>query len=125
MRGVWRNAGASKSARSLAMARISKDQNVVTLISVFTVAPDRQQELVDLLVEATEKVMSKQPGYVSANIHKGLDGTTVANYAQWRSREAFEAIFRNPEATAHMEKIAGLAKFEAHVYEVAYTDEAP
>ncbi len=48
-------------------------------------APEQQQRLVDLLVEATEAVMKYQPGYVSANIHKSLDGTRVTNYAQWRS----------------------------------------
>lgn len=48
-----------------------------------------------VLVEATEGVMSKQAGYVSANIHSGLDGPTVANYAQWRSREHFEAMLRH------------------------------
>jgi hypothetical protein len=30
--------------------------------------------------------MSRRPGYVSANIHRSLDGTTVADYAQWQSR---------------------------------------
>ena len=35
------------------MTRISQDQDVVTLINVFTVAPEDQQRLVDLLVEAT------------------------------------------------------------------------
>jgi hypothetical protein len=37
--------------------------------------PEDQQRLVDLLVEATEQVMSKQPGYLAANLHHSLDGT--------------------------------------------------
>src|SRR5215216_2179738 len=73
------------------MPMIAKNNNVVTLINVFTVRPEQQQRLVDVLVEATEAVMKYQPCYVSANIHKSLDGTRVTNYAQWRSREAFEA----------------------------------
>ena len=67
------------------MTKIAVDNNVVTLINVFTVRPEQQQLLVDLLVEATEAVMKYQPGFVSANIHKSLDGTRVTNYAQWRS----------------------------------------
>ncbi len=55
---------------------------LVTLINVLTVAPERQQELVDVLVKATQGVMSKQPGYLSANIHKSVDCTRVTNYAQ-------------------------------------------
>jgi len=42
----------------------------------------------------------------------------VANYAQWRSREDFEAMLKNPEATTHMKPIMEIAKFYAHLYEV-------
>jgi heme-degrading monooxygenase HmoA len=71
------------------MATIAKHNDVVTLINVFTVAPHEQQRLVEVLVDATQSVMRKQPGFVSANIHRSLDGRRVTNYAQWRSREAF------------------------------------
>jgi quinol monooxygenase YgiN len=104
---------------------IDKDNNVVTLINVFTVRPEQQQRLVDLLVEATEAVMKYQPGYVSANIHKSLDGTRVTNYAQWRSREAFEAMLKDSEANAYMQEAARIAeRFEPHLYEVSFVDEA-
>ena len=106
------------------MTKIAEDNNVVTLINVFTVRPEQQQRLVELLVEATEAVMKYQPGYVSANIHKSLDGTQVTNYAQWRSREAFETMLENPEAKVHMTEAAKIAeKFEPHLYEVAFVDE--
>ncbi len=104
------------------MTRISRDQDVVTLINVFTLAPEAQQRLVDLLVEATEEVVRKQPGYVSANIHRSLDGTRVTSYAQWRSRENFEAIFRNPDVMVHVREAEKLAMaYEPHLYEVAFT----
>lgn len=98
---------------------ISKDQSVVTLINTFTVAPERQEELVQLLIEATEKVMKHLPGFVSANIHRGLDLRHVANYAQWRSQEDFNAMLRNPEAQAHMRPIAEMAQFDPVLYVVA------
>jgi quinol monooxygenase YgiN len=106
------------------MTTITKANDVVTLINVFTVEPEQQQRLVELLVTATETVMNKQPGFVSANIHKSLDGTRVANYAQWRSREDFEAMLANPAAAAHMREIAKIASFDAHLYEVAFIDHA-
>ena len=106
------------------MVTIAKDNDVVTLINVFTVAPEDQQRLVDVLVEATQAVMRKQPGFVSANIHKSLDGTRVANYAQWRSKEAFEAMLRDREAAEHMGEAARIAeRFEPHLYEVSFVDE--
>lgn len=103
------------------MANISESQDVVTLINVFTVAPENQQRLVDLLVEATESVICKQPGYVSANIHKSLDGTKVTNYAQWRSVEDFQRMFGDEEVRAHMNEAEGLAAIEPQLYEVSYT----
>lgn len=108
------------------MTTISKNKDVVTLINVFTVQPRYQQRLVDVLVEATETVMKKQPGYVSANIHKSLDGTRVTNYAQWKSQEAFQAMLKNQEAAVHMAEAARIAeKFEPTLYEVSFVDEAP
>ena len=107
------------------MTRISQRNEVVTLINVFTVAPENQQRLLDVLVEATESVMNKLPGFVSANLHKSLDGTKVTNYAQWRRREDFEAMLEDPEAAVHMREAAEIAeKFEPHLYEVSFVDEA-
>jgi antibiotic biosynthesis monooxygenase (ABM) superfamily enzyme len=108
------------------VTRISQRDDVVTLINVFTVAPEDQQRLLDLLVEATESVMNKLPGFVSANLHRSLDGTKVANYAQWRNREDFEAMLEDPEAAMHMREAAEIAeKFEPHLYEVSFVEEAP
>jgi quinol monooxygenase YgiN len=107
------------------MTQISQTNDVVTLINVFTVEPENQQRLLDLLVEATESVMNKLPGFVSANLHKSFDGTRVINYAQWRSREAFQEMLDNPEAGAHMKEVEKVAeKFEPHLYEVSFIDEA-
>jgi quinol monooxygenase YgiN len=103
---------------------IAKQNNVITLINVFTVAPENQQQFLDLLVRATREVMAKQPGFVSANFHKSMDGTRVVNYAQWASKEAFEAMMRHPEARPHMEAAARLATYDAHLYEVWSTHES-
>jgi quinol monooxygenase YgiN len=102
--------------------RIAKDQPLVTLINVFTVEPANQQKLVAVLIEATEQVMSKLPGFVSANIHRSLDGTRVTNYAQWRSQAHLEAIYANPSVAPHMRKCTELATYDAHVYEVVHVD---
>ena len=108
------------------MATIATDQDVVTLVNVFTVSPERQERLTDLLVEATKTVMNRLPGYVSANIHRSLDGTRVVNYAQWRRVEDFEAMLRDPTAQEHMQSALKLAaSVEPHLYEVVFADQAP
>jgi quinol monooxygenase YgiN len=98
---------------------IEKNSGVLTLINVFTVDPEKQSQLVDLLIEATEKTMRHQTGFVSANIHRSLDGKRVVNYAQWRSKSDFEAMQKNPEAGPHMKAAAALAKFDPILCEVA------
>lgn len=101
------------------MTTIDVVRPVVTLINVFTVPPERQQELIALLMRATEDVMRERPGFVSANIHRGLDGTKVANYAQWRTRADFEAMLKDPACQEHMAAVAAFAEFEPALYEVA------
>jgi quinol monooxygenase YgiN len=103
------------------MAAILKDKKVVTLINVFTVERANQQKVLDLLVNATEKTMKNLPGFVSASIHKSLDGVRVVNYAQWRSQADFEAMTKNPEAQAHMKPLMETANSDFHLYEVTET----
>ena len=57
------------------MVHISTKSSVVTLINVFTVDPTNQQRLVDLLTRATEVSVRHAPGFVSASLHRSLDGT--------------------------------------------------
>src|ERR1700704_1717990 len=97
---------------------------ILTLINVFSVAPDQQRELANLLIEATEHTMRHLPGFISANIHTSLDGRHVVNYAQWRSRDAFEAMLRNPDARPHMTRAAALASFDPILCEVTHVDHA-
>ena len=100
------------------MVSIASGNEVVTLINIFTVSPENQQKLVDMLIEATQKTMRHLPGFVSASIHKSADGTRVANYAQWRKAEDFEAMLRDPRATEHMKPIREIATYDANLYEV-------
>jgi heme-degrading monooxygenase HmoA len=99
--------------------QIAKGASPVTLINVFAVKPEQQDQLVRMLNEATQTTMRHITGFVSANIHKSLDGQRVVNYAQWRSKEDFEAMFKNPQATEHMKAITAIAAPDAHLYEVS------
>jgi len=98
---------------------ISAPAPVVTLINVFTVAPDQQEAVVQALIRATDEVMRHQPGFVSASIHKSLDGTKVTNYAQWREKEDVDAMLQDHVAQRHMNEVAALAiGFEPSLYTV-------
>jgi quinol monooxygenase YgiN len=101
------------------MSTIEKDRKILTLINVFTVSPEKQQELVTLLIDATQQTMRHLPGFISANIHRSLDGKKVVNYAQWESMADFEAMRKNPAAAPHMQAAAALAQFDPILCEVS------
>lgn len=99
---------------------ITENAPVVTLINVFTVQPDRQRQLVDVLTRATDDVMRHLPGFVAANFHASTDGTRVVNYAQWESEEAFHAMLGDATAREHMDEASALADaVDPHLYTVA------
>ena len=103
------------------MPTIAKGSAPLTLINVFTVEPANQEKLCALLIEATAQTMRHQPGFVSASIHRGIDGKRVVNYAQWESMASFEAMQKNPAAASHMKAAAALATFDPILCEVAET----
>ena len=106
------------SREPIVATQIETNGTCLTLINVFSVTPERQQELVDLLVDATEHTMKHLPGFISANSHRSHDGGRVVNYAQWRTREDFEAMLSNPAAQPHMAQAAELADFDPILCEV-------
>lgn len=107
------------------MTTISKNKDVVTLINIFTVEPENQQRLMELWVAITEDVMCKQPGFISANFHKSLDGKYGANYAQWSSVESIgnmlESIKTNEQYQYLHAEVLKIAKMNPVLYEVCYT----
>lgn len=97
----------------------------VVLINTFTVEPEKAEELLAALSEATRKTLSRLPGFVSANLHAGRDGRHVANYAQWRSQADLDAMMVDPEAMAHMRETAAMAvAFEPLYYDLRETHAA-
>lgn len=93
----------------------------VTLINVFTVAPTRQQELVDLLTLATDSFVRHAAGFISARLHRSLDGTKVTMVARWSSKEDYEAMRSDPAPLPYLQKALAIATFEPGMYEVIHT----
>jgi quinol monooxygenase YgiN len=103
------------------MITIAKGTDGVTLINVFTVEPARQSELVGLLARATDSAVRHFPGFISASLHRGLDGTKVTMYAQWRSMKEYEAMRANTRAVPLLQQALAIATFAPGFYEVAET----
>src|SRR5262245_51807988 len=95
----------------------------VTLINVFTVAPEDQERLIELLTAATERSVRFAPGLISARLHRSLDGTKVTMYAQWRSTADYEAMRADPTPLPYLRQALEFARFEPGMYEVVRTFE--
>ena len=103
------------------MPYISTKSGVVTLINVFTVEPENQSRLVGLLTEATEGSVRRAPGFISASLHRSIDGTKVTMYAQWRSVEDYQAMRQDPAPLPFFHEALTIAKFEPGMYDVVQT----
>jgi len=92
------------------------DAAPIVLINVYRCAPERLDGLMEFL---TVMVGAQRPldGFVSATLHRGLNGKVAAVHAVWRNREAWKAMARDPAINAAMEPIMALATFEPHLYE--------
>ncbi len=97
---------------------INPADTVATSVSVFTVDPVRQRELVELLTVNAEKLLRHQPGFLGAGIHASLDGTRVLNYMQWRDEESARTMLANPEMREHLSTAKAMASVEPVRYKV-------
>jgi len=99
----------------------------VILINVFTVDPANQAELLKLLAQATDTSVRYAPGFLSARLHRSLDGTKVTMYAEWQSVQAYQAMREDPAPLPYFGRALEIARFEQGIYEVVQTfrPEAP
>ncbi|WP_262699508.1 MULTISPECIES: antibiotic biosynthesis monooxygenase family protein [Streptomyces] len=100
-------------------ATITAHTEVTTLINVFTVKPENQRAMVDLLVKTTDEIMRHREGFISTAVHASVDGTRVANYAQWESEAHLRAVLADPVAQQQLDGARKLAEsFEPSIYSV-------
>ncbi len=104
------------------MPEITTSQTHQTVITTFEVTPGTCQDLLDLLTDAYEVFISKQPGFVAAGLHVNDAQTRIANYSQWTRREDFQAMLRSDEMRRRNREINELCKnFEPVMYDVTAT----
>jgi quinol monooxygenase YgiN len=100
------------------MPVIAKGDRVATVINVFTVAPRDQARLVQLLTNATQSSVRHVPGFLSAALHRSLDGTKVTMYAQWRTVEDYQRMRSRSDTSPFLAEAMTIATFDTGLYEV-------
>lgn len=80
-----------------------------TFINVIEVDPSKQQEVIDILNEGTEKVISQRPGFISVTILASADKSRVVNIARWASADDVKATQADPLAAEYAKRTAAIA----------------
>lgn len=96
----------------------------ITHLAEFRMIPANQPEMVKRTSAEVERAISNSPGLISATFHRSLDGTRMFNYGQWESKEAFEAILKQPGFNPDQPYWSGLARNEFHLYNVVHVETA-
>lgn len=102
------------------MPIIRANTGIITQINVFTVPEGGQDALIAYLGEAA-RVASEVPGWLSASLHKSLDGTRVVNYAQCEDREAMGRVFQRLNAAGMIDGNKAYGEASPGLYEVVLT----
>lgn len=92
------------------------DAEPVVLINVYRCVPEKQALLMEHLAVMVAAQRGTE-GFISATLHRGLNGKVAAVHAVWRSRDHWKAMARSPEVVKAMEPIMAIATFEPHLYE--------
>ena len=110
-------------------ASMSNDNKLYTVLVRYTVEPENQAELVDVLKRAAG-AFEPLPGFVSLTMHRGLEGKQVMVYLQWRSKEDSDACMSNPVWLASGQElyekfiIPGRATMDPQAFEIVHAAEA-
>ena len=102
------------------MPLIQANTGLITQINVFTVPDGRQQALIDFLTQAAG-IAREVPGWVSASLHRSLDGTRVVNYAQTVDMDAARRVIEHLKAKGMLESNKAFGQAHPGLYEVAFT----
>lgn len=65
-------------------------QSPFIVIVSFTTTLENQATALEQIHHYIDTFLSHQPGFISARLHKALDGSSIVNYAQWESSEDFK-----------------------------------
>ncbi len=96
---------------------ISKEDNIATVVNVFSVQPQNQQKFIEIQKAFAGEIAQKQAGFISANLHKSFDKTRVANYAQWRRKEDVEAMLKVPDAKDYFDQMSEVSSQNWSIYQ--------
>lgn len=104
------------------MATLDLENQLVTVIVLFKVKEEQQAAVVET-VKQLFAIAKRQSGFVSANLHRSIDGLKVANYAQWENETALEQFRQLPDVQSLVPQLHELVEeMDSHIYEIVASE---
>jgi heme-degrading monooxygenase HmoA len=84
--------------------QLGEDIGPFILINSYSVDPKEVNEFLKAFAAVSE-AFKRQPGYISAQLHRGIAGSgTFVNYSVWQSMAEFRKTFANDEVKDSLSK---------------------
>jgi heme-degrading monooxygenase HmoA len=96
--------------------QLEEDVGAVILMNKFNVGHDEVEEFLKVFEETT-MYFKQQPGFISAQLHRGIAGSsTFVNYVVWESAAQFKHAFNNPEFRTNMANLLPNTVMSPHLF---------
>jgi heme-degrading monooxygenase HmoA len=96
--------------------QLGQDAGPIVLVNEFRVPAERTKAFVEVWGEDAI-FMKRQPGYISAQLHRGTAGSTIfLNVAVWESVAALRAAFTSPEFQAALNRYPDDTVASPHIF---------
>jgi hypothetical protein len=103
---------------------LSGGRDLVTLVNVFTAPPGGHATFAEAQTGEYRRLRGQVPGSLSANLHVGLDGRTLANVAQYRTLDEYRVWIQSDLMRDHALVIRHLIeRSEPGMYRVAHVED--
>jgi quinol monooxygenase YgiN len=88
----------------------------IIVMNKFNVGPDEVDEFLNVFAKTTE-TFKQQPGFISAQLHRGIAGSsTFLNYVVWESAAHFRQAFNRPEIQSNMASVLPNTVMSPHLF---------
>ena len=96
--------------------QLDEDSGPIIVMNKFNVGPDEIDEFLKVFAKTTEK-FKQQPGFISAQLHRGIAGSsTFVNYVVWESAAHFKQAFNREEFKSNMGSVLPNTVMSPHLF---------
>jgi heme-degrading monooxygenase HmoA len=96
--------------------QLDEDVGPIIVMNKFNVGPDEVDEFLNVFAKTTE-TFKQQPGFISAQLHRGIAGSsTFVNYVVWESAAHFKQAFNRPEFKSNMASVLPDTVMSPHLF---------